>query len=65
MNDALTDNRFELISKAKKLLIESTNISDSFDEMAVIDDILFRCWQMGWLNALTVQSKDSGVNERN
>lgn len=52
MSDILTDNRFELISKAKELLVESTNIEDSPEEMAVIDDVLFRCWQMGWLNKM-------------
>lgn len=47
-----TDNRFELIKKYKELLIEGTNIETSADEMAVIDNILFRFWQMGWLNKL-------------
>lgn len=46
------DNRFEVISKAKELLLESTNIESSPDEMKVIDNILFRCWQMGWLDSL-------------
>ena len=44
------DNRFEIISKAKEALIESTNIEDSPEEMTVLDSFLFRCWQMGWLN---------------
>lgn len=44
------DNRFEIISKAKEALIESTNIEDSPEEMAVLDNFLFRCWQMGWLD---------------
>lgn len=43
------DNRFEIIEKAKKHLINATNIKDSPEEMEVIDSILFRCWQMGWL----------------
>lgn len=42
-------SRPEIIKKAKKDLIESTNIKMSLDEMKVIDDFLFRCWQMGWL----------------
>lgn len=46
------DNRFELIAKYKQQLIEATNIESSPDEMAVIDDILFRFWQMGWLDIL-------------
>ena len=52
MADLCTDNRFELIEKYKKKLIEATNIEDSQDEMKVIDDILFRMWQMGWLDRL-------------
>ena len=31
-------------------LIDSTNIETSEDEMKVLDEILFRCWQMGWLD---------------
>ena len=44
-----TDNRFEIIAAYKKKLVEETNIQESPDEMAVIDNILFRFWQMGWL----------------
>ena len=43
------DNRFEILEKAKKDLIESTNIEMSPDEMKVLDNFLFRCWQMDWL----------------
>ena len=46
------DDRFELIGKAKSKLLEATNIEMRHDEMAVIDSILFRCWQMGWLDQL-------------
>lgn len=46
------DNRFELIAKAHAMLVEDTNIEDRPDEMAVLDSILFRCWQMGWLDRL-------------
>lgn len=46
------DDRFELIAKAKARLLEATNIEMRPDEMAVIDNILFRCWQMGWLDQL-------------
>lgn len=46
------DNRFELIEKYKTKLIEATNIETVKDEMAVIDSILFRFWQMGWLDKL-------------
>lgn len=50
------DNRFVLIEKYKRKLINSTNIETSPDEMAVLDDILFRCWQMGWLDSLEKQT---------
>lgn len=49
MSEICTDNRFEVIAAYKKKLIESTNIETSPDEMAVIDNVLFRFWQMGWL----------------
>lgn len=52
MSEMCTDNRFELIEKYKAKLIEATNIEDAHDEMAVIDNILFRFWQMGWLDML-------------
>lgn len=49
MCDTCDDNRFELIKKYKQKLLDTTNIKDSPEEMAVIDNILFRFWQMGWL----------------
>jgi len=52
MSELCTDNRFELIEKYKQKLIDATNIEMAPDEMAVIDDILFRFWQMGWLDKL-------------
>lgn len=52
MSDICGDNRFELIEKYKQMLIENTNIEMEKDEMAVIDNILFRLWQMGWLDKL-------------
>lgn len=55
MNEICTDNRFELIQKYKEKLIQGTNIETSKEEMNVIDDILFRFWQMGWLEALEKQ----------
>lgn len=47
------DDRFELIEKYKKELIESTNIETRPEEMKVLDSILFRFWQMGWLDAIS------------
>lgn len=52
MSELCTDNRFELIEKYKQKLIDATNIEMAPDEMAVIDNILFRFWQMGWLDKL-------------
>lgn len=52
MADMCDDNRFELINKYKQRLIEATNIETAQDEMAVLDNILFRFWQMGWLDKL-------------
>lgn len=56
MSDLCNDNRFELIEKYKKKLIEATNIETAPDEMAVLDNILFRFWQMGWLDKLELPS---------
>lgn len=55
MGDICTDNRFKLIEKYKKKLIESTNINSSQDEMMALDNLLFRFWQMGWLDRLEQQ----------
>ena len=50
MPEVCGDNRFEIIEKARKDILEATNISISPDEMWVLDGFLFRCWQMGWLD---------------
>ena len=50
--DMVGDNRFEIIRNAKEELMQKTNICVCDDEMAVIDNILFRMWQMGWLPKL-------------
>jgi hypothetical protein len=60
MADICTDNRFELIEKYKKELIESTNIETAQDEMAVLDNLLFRIWQMGWLDRLEQSERKTG-----
>ena len=51
------DNRFELITKYRERLIKATNIEHSSDEMKVLDTILFRFWQMGWLNKIELSDK--------
>lgn len=50
MMNICEDNRLEIIQNAKEDLIMSTNIEMAKDEMAVLDNILFRAWQMGWLD---------------
>lgn len=52
MGEHCDDNRFKLIEKYKNRLIEATNIEQRPDEMAVIDSVLFRFWQMDWLDKL-------------
>ena len=52
MGDVCTDGRFDLIERFKRDLVEATNIETSPEEMAVLDSILFRMWQMGWLDRL-------------
>ena len=48
-NEICGDNRFEIIAKYKQALINATNIESRPEEMAVLDSVLFRFWQMGWL----------------
>ena len=40
-----TDNRFEVIENCKAILLNSTNIDKSPEELKVLDNILFRMWQ--------------------
>lgn len=49
MPEVCSDNRFEIIADYKRRLVEGTNIETKPEEMAVLDSILFRFWQMGWL----------------
>lgn len=58
MSEMCGDNRFELIGEFKGKLIENTNIESSPEEMAVLDNILFRIWQMGWLDRLKAMQGD-------
>lgn len=41
---------FEIIERAKADLLRKTNIDTHKEEMEVLGDFLFRCWQMGWLD---------------
>lgn len=56
--DCCTDDRFEMIERVRNKLIEYTNIETSDDEMKVIDNILFRFWQMGWLGMIDKFDKE-------
>ena len=58
MADVCTDDRFEVIERVKQRLIKATNIESCPEEMAVIDNILFRFWQQGWLQLI-----DDGDND--
>lgn len=49
-NSICGDNRFEIIEKAKEMLLNATNIEDSKEEMKVLTNILFRMWQAGLIN---------------
>ena len=55
--DICGDDRFKIIAMAKEDILKSTNIDSSPEEMAVLDNILFRCWQMGWLDRYRVKSE--------
>jgi hypothetical protein len=57
MSEVCGDNRYELIGEFKGKLVEGTNIETSPEEMAVLDNILFRFWQMGWLDKLKAQEQ--------
>ena len=63
MNVTCGDNRFEIIQKAKEDLVKSTNIEMASDEMAVLDSLLFRAWQMRWLEKYNPDYKERMKNE--
>lgn len=52
LHEVCGDDKFDLIAKAREKLLDSTNIESRPEEVAVLDNILFRCWQMGWLDQL-------------
>ena len=54
LNAMCNDDRFEIIKETKDYIIEATNIETSPEEMAVLDSICFRLWQLG----LTKRNKD-------
>lgn len=50
-----TDERFGMIARVKSELMRSTNIETDKKEMEVIDSILYRFWQMGWLQLINFE----------
>lgn len=52
LHETCGDDRFDLIAKARAKLLDNTNIESRPEEMAALDSILFRCWQIGWLDQL-------------
>lgn len=42
-------DRIFVIGKYRQRLIDSTNINESPEEMKVLNDLMFRLYQMGWL----------------
>ncbi len=44
------DNRFEIIAKVKERLLKATNIKMHPEELAQVDNILFRLWQLNYFN---------------
>lgn len=62
MGEVCSDNRYEVLNIAKKKIIDGTNIESSPDEMKVLDQFLFRCWQMGWLRDIE-QELDNKIKE--
>ena len=62
MKEVCGDNRFLIIERAKKDIINSTNIESSKDEMKSLDSFLFRCWQMGWLDKYDTKQDDNCQN---
>lgn len=59
-----SDNRDKIINAAKQDILKATNIEDSPAEMAVLDNFLFRCYQMGWLNGYVKPTTDTSLHER-
>lgn len=48
MNSVCSDDRYILIERAMKDLLEKTNID--VNECQTLKYFMLRCWQMGWLD---------------
>lgn len=64
MSDIYIDRSVEVIERAKQDIIKNTDISTSLEEMKVLDNILHRCWKMGWLRKYAGMIKDEERAER-
>ena len=64
MCEVCCDNRLKLIEEFKGKLVDGTNIETAPEEMAVLDNILFRIWQMGWLDKLKAQEPVKPILKR-
>jgi hypothetical protein len=58
MSGICGDNRFEIIDKVKKRLLEATNIEQSPKELEVLDNLLFRLWQCGYFDYIEIFEKN-------
>lgn len=65
MNGCCGDYRFEVIAEAKRELLDQTNIESSPEEMAVIDNVLFRIWQMGWIPQMRMPTSEEIEKAKN
>ena len=48
-NKQCGDNKFRVIARAKKRLLQAMNIAENKKELEMLDSFLLCCWQMGWL----------------
>lgn len=48
-NKQCDDNKFRVIARAKKRLLQAMNIAEDKKELEMLDSFLLCCWQMGWL----------------
>ena len=61
------DDRFEVIAKVKEHLIKSTNIEMQSEELAQVDNILFRLWQLNYFNQCNLvncSGRENAINYR-
>ena len=59
--DVCTDERFDMIARVKSELMRRTNIETDKKEMEVIDSILFRFWQTGWLQLIDCEIASKNI----